>query len=110
MTREESVHILPDNVSYKLAAMSEPLASCVHAMYQKTPLSLHDKILIIGPGTMGLLSLQIAKEIGAFTIVSGTTRDAERLAIAKELGADIVVNTEKEDLEPIVKQVTDGVG
>ena len=110
LTREESVHILPDNVSYKLAAMSEPLASCVHAMYQKTPLSLHDKILIIGPGPMGLLSLQIAKEIGAFTIVSGTTRDEERLDSAKELGADIVVNTEKEDLEPIVKQVTDGVG
>jgi L-iditol 2-dehydrogenase len=66
LTREESAHILPDNVSYKMAAMSEPLASCVHAMYQKTPFTLHDTLLIMGPGPMGLLSLQIAKEIGAF--------------------------------------------
>jgi L-iditol 2-dehydrogenase len=110
LTREESVHILPDNVSYKLAAMSEPLASCVHAMYQKTPFTLHDTLLIMGPGPMGLLSLQIAKEIGAFTIVSGITKDAERLQIAKELGADIIVDTQKEDLAKIVMDATDGVG
>lgn len=110
LTREESVHILPDNVSYKLAAMSEPLASCVHAMYQLTPLDFHDTILIIGPGPMGLLSLQIAKEIGAFTIVSGVTKDADRLKIAKELGADIVVNTQEEDLAQIIADVTNGVG
>lgn len=59
---------------------------------------------------MGLLSLQIAKEIGAFTIVSGVTKDADRLKIAKELGADIVVNTQEEDLAKIVADVTNGVG
>lgn len=90
--------------------MSEPLASCVHAMYQKTPFTLHDTVLIIGPGPMGLLSLQIAKEIGAFTIVSGITKDSDRLEIAKELGADIVVDTQKEDLAKIVMEATNGVG
>ncbi|UVH25130.1 zinc-binding dehydrogenase (plasmid) [Lacticaseibacillus paracasei] len=110
LTREESVHILPDNVSYKMAALSEPLACCVHAMYQKTPFTLHDKLLIMGPGPMGLLSLQIAKEIGAFTIVSGITKDTERLQIAKELGADIVVDTQKEDLAKVIMDATDGVG
>ncbi|ETA73286.1 zinc-binding dehydrogenase [Ligilactobacillus equi] len=110
LSREESLHLLPEGVSFKLAAMSEPLASCVHAMYQKTPFTLHDTLLIIGPGPMGLLSLQIAKEIGAFTIVSGVTKDEERLKIAKELGADIVVNTQKEDLEKIIMDATDGVG
>lgn len=110
LTREESVHLLPDNVSYKLAAMSEPLSCCVHAMYQRTPLNFYDKILIIGPGPMGLLSLQIAKNIGAFVIVSGVTQDEERLQIAKELGADIVVNSQKQDLNKIVMDATDGVG
>ncbi|WP_353989507.1 zinc-binding dehydrogenase [Pediococcus argentinicus] len=110
LTREESCHVLPDNVSYKMAAMSEPLASCVHAMYQKTPFTLHDKILIIGPGPMGLLSLQIAKEIGAYTIVSGITKDSERLQIAKELGADQIVDTQKDDLEKVIMDATDGVG
>ncbi|MCG0912473.1 L-iditol 2-dehydrogenase [Lactiplantibacillus plantarum] len=110
LTREESAHILPDSISYKMAAMSEPLASCVHAMYQKTPFTLHDTLLIMGPGPMGLLSLQIAKEIGAFVIVSGITKDADRLQIAKELGADIIVDTQKEDLAKVVMDATDGVG
>lgn len=110
LTREESVHILPDSVSYKLGAMSEPLASCVHAMYQKSPVEFHDTVLIIGPGPMGLLSLQIAKEIGAFTIVSGIDKDADRLEIAKQLGADLVVNTQKESLEKAIMDATDGIG
>lgn len=110
LTREESCHVLPKNVSYQLAAMSEPLSCCVHAMYQKTPFTLHDTLLIMGPGPMGLLSLQIAKEIGAFTIVSGITKDAERLQIAKELGADIIVDTQKQDLAKVVMDATNGVG
>lgn len=110
LTREESCHVLPDNVSYKLAAMSEPLAGCVHAMYQKTPVKFGDKILIIGPGPMGLLSLQIAKNIGATVIVSGVTKDENRLKIAKELGADYIVDTMKEDLKAVVDKLTNGVG
>jgi L-iditol 2-dehydrogenase len=110
LTRDESCHILPDNVSFKLAAMSEPLAGCVHALYQKTPIKFGDKVLIIGPGPMGLLSLQIAKNIGATVIVSGITKDENRLKIAKELGADYVVDTMKQDLKEVVDKLTDGVG
>lgn len=110
ISREESVHLLPDNVSYKLAAMSEPLACCVHAMYQMTQVKLQDKILIIGPGPMGLLSLQIAKEIGAWTIVSGITKDNDRLKIAQKLGADAIINTQEEDLQKVVDQATNGHG
>ena len=54
--------------------------------------------------------MQIAKEIGAFVIVSGITKDADRLQIAKELGADIIVDTQKEDLAKVVMDATDGVG
>ncbi|KLD59095.1 hypothetical protein WP50_21120, partial [Lactiplantibacillus plantarum] len=50
LTREESAHILPDNVSYKMAAMSEPLASCVHAMYQKINPTIK---IIMGSITLG---------------------------------------------------------
>lgn len=110
LAREESVHILPDTLSYEGAAMTEPLACGVHAMYQKSHLELKDKIIIMGPGPIGLFLLQIAKDIGSFVIMTGIRKDAKRLALAKELGADIVVDTQKEDLAKVVNEATDGYG
>lgn len=110
LAREESIHLLPDGLSYEGAAMSEPLACCVHAMYQKSRLELQDKIIIMGPGPIGLFLLQIAKDIGAFVIMTGITKDAHRLELAKKMGADVIVDTMKEDLAKIVEEVTDGYG
>lgn len=110
LAREESIHILPDSLSYEGAAMSEPLACCVHAMYQLSRLELQDTIIIMGPGPIGLFLLQIAKEIGASVIMTGITKDAHRLELAKSMGADIVVDTLKEDLAAIVQKVTHGRG
>ncbi|WP_141759759.1 zinc-binding dehydrogenase, partial [Enterococcus sp. HMSC066C04] len=64
----------------------------------------------MGPGPIGLFLLQIAKEIGAFVIMTGITKDAHRLELAKKLGADVIVDTMKEDLAKIVNEVTDGYG
>lgn len=110
LAREESIHILPDTLSYEGAAMSEPLACCVHAMYQKSRLELKDTILIIGPGPIGLYLLQIAKEIGSKVIVSGITQDSHRLELAKELGADFIIDTQTDSLEELITNVTDGAG
>ncbi|MGM0214349.1 zinc-binding dehydrogenase [Enterococcus sp. AZ109] len=110
LAREESIHLLPDGLSYEGAAMSEPLACCVHAMYQKSRLELQDKIIIMGPGPIGLFLLQIAKDIGAFVIMTGITKDAHRLELAKKMGADVIVDTMKEDLTQVVEAVTDGYG
>ncbi|MBO1306406.1 zinc-binding dehydrogenase [Enterococcus sp. 669A] len=110
LAREESIHLLPDGLSYEGAAMSEPLACCIHAMYQKSRLELQDKIIIMGPGPIGLFLLQIAKDIGAFVIMTGITKDAHRLELAKKMGADVIVDTMKEDLAKVVEEVTDGYG
>ncbi len=110
LAREESIHLLPDGLSYEGAAMSEPLACCVHAMYQKSRLELQDKIIIMGPGPIGLFLLQIAKDIGAFVIMTGITKDAHRLELAKKMGADVIVDTMKEDLAKVVEEATDGYG
>ena len=110
LAREESIHLLPDGLSYEGAAMSEPLACCVHAMYQKSRLELQDKIIIMGPGPIGLFLLQIAKDIGAFVIMTGITKDAHRLELAKKMGADVIVDTMKEDLAKVVEEATAGYG
>lgn len=110
LVKEKYAHRLPEGLSYEGAAMTEPLACCVHAMYQKSQLDLHDTILIIGPGPIGLFLVQIAKDIGAKVIVTGITKDTHRLALAKKMGADVIVDTQKEDLGTVILAETDGYG
>ncbi len=110
LSREESCHLLPRVVSYEAAALSEPLACTVHAALEKTTVQPNDTVLIIGPGVIGLLLMQVAKAQGAKVIQTGITKDAERLKLAKEIGADVVVDTLTEDLEKIVLDMTDGYG
>ena len=108
--RASAVHRLPEGISFWAGALSEPLACCVHGILERTPLSAGDWVLISGPGTIGLISLQLAKSGGGKAIVLGTDKDEERLALAKKLGADVTINVQSEDPAPRVLELTDGLG
>ncbi len=110
LSREESVHVLPENVSLLSAALTEPLACCVHAALERTTINKDDTVLVIGPGPIGLLLSQVIKSQGARVIITGIDKDKERLELAKKLGIDIVVNVSKESLEDIVLANTEGYG
>lgn len=110
ISREESVHVLPDAVDLKAAALTEPLACCVHAALEKTVVKKEDKVLIFGPGPIGLLQAQVVKAQGAFVILAGITKDQKRLELAKSLGIDVTVDIQKESLEEIVLTYTKGYG
>lgn len=110
ISREESVHVLPNAVDLKAAALTEPLACCVHAALEKTVVKKEDKVLIFGPGPIGLLQAQVVKAQGAFVILAGITKDQKRLELAKSLGIDVTVDIQKESLEEIVLTYTKGYG
>lgn len=110
VSREESVHVLSDKISLEAAALTEPLACCVHAGLEKTTITSDDKVLVFGPGPIGLLQCQVAKAQGAFVILAGITKDKPRLELAKSLGVDIVVDVLEENLEAIVMEHTNGYG
>ena len=96
------VHRIPDHVSDTAAAMTEPLACVCHAIYDLCRIVPGDLVLVSGPGSIGLMALQVAKAHGARVIVSGTGVDTARLELAKKLGADYTVNIEEEDLHGLV--------
>lgn len=110
LSREESVHVLPENVSFLAASLTEPLACCVHAALEKTTINKDDVVLIFGPGPIGLLLSQVVKSQGAYVILSGVTKDKDRLEFGKKLGVDRVVDLLEEDLEKIVMEKTNGYG
>ena len=89
------------------AALSEPLACCVHSV-RNAKLQLGDDVVVIGAGIMGALHIQLAKMSGARVIVSEL--DEVRMEIARKMGADIVINAKETDAVAQVKELTEGRG
>lgn len=96
---EDRVHLLPDNVDFITGALSDPSACAYHAVEELTGVHAGEIALITGPGPMGLFTLQYAKANGVQVVISGRSKDADRLKLAKSLGADLTVNSEEEDLQ-----------
>ncbi|OIJ12576.1 sorbitol dehydrogenase [Anaerobacillus alkalilacustris] len=109
IARKESIHILPGNVDYFTAALTEPLSCSQHGI-AKANIKEGEVVVVLGPGPIGLLTAQIAKDLGATVIITGLDKDTNRLEKAKELGIDVTVNIQNEDIKKIVNELTDGYG
>lgn len=107
---QDRIHRLPDSIDFISGALCEPLACVTHAVMELTTIKAVDVVLVIGPGAIGLLAMQVAKAEGATVIVSGTTVDAERLKMAKKLGADYTVDVMAQDVFSFVNDITGGKG
>src|SRR6266700_3326976 len=57
-------YILPEHLSFREAALIEPISSAVHGMNRLNPRS-GDTFLIVGAGAMGLILVQMALRGGA---------------------------------------------
>ncbi len=97
VVNERQIHRLPDNVDFVAGALTEPLACCVHGVLEMTGLSPNDRVLITGPGPIGLFCLQLVKATGAWAAMCGTSQDFERLPLARELGADATIDVQIQD-------------
>jgi NADPH:quinone reductase-like Zn-dependent oxidoreductase len=83
---------LPDGVgSVAIAAGMLPAISSWVALTKRVPLQQGQSVLVLGAtGTAGQLAVQIAKHLGAGTVVAAG-RDADVLASTRTLGADQLV-------------------
>jgi len=96
---------VPDDIENKEElAIAEPVACVVRAVIERSIVKAGDIVLISGPGTIGLIAVQLAKLQGAFVIVSGLPEDQHRLKLASELGADVVVS-HPEKLNQTIKEI-----
>jgi len=80
-----------------------------YLLYSTYQLKKGDTALIhAAAGGMGLLLVQMAKNIGARVI--GTAGSAEKVKLAREAGADEVINYSQQDFEAETKRLTEGKG
>jgi 2-desacetyl-2-hydroxyethyl bacteriochlorophyllide A dehydrogenase len=90
------VHVIPDALDYRTAALIEPMSTPVHAV--RIAGDVTDKaIVIIGAGTIGLLLLAVVRAHGAKRIVI-TDPLPDKRALAIRLGADIALDAASGDV------------
>jgi L-iditol 2-dehydrogenase len=109
---EYIIHKIPKGVTLEEAALAEPTACVVHSVIDTSPIMPGDVVVVQGPGTMGLLSAQVAKAMGAGKVIlTGVTADQWRFDIAKKLGIDMTLNVQV-DKDPVrtIKEETDNRG
>jgi len=99
---------LPDHVSLAEGALMEPLANAVSVL-RWARVGSGDRVVVIGPGPIGLLALQVARLAQPSALILVGTRD-ERLALGPALGATHIVNIRKEGATENLKQILRGKG
>jgi L-iditol 2-dehydrogenase len=80
-----NLHRIPERLDAHAAAMAEPLACCCHSLLDPDRVGKGDRVLVVGPGPIGLLAAQVARASGGDVHVRGTPRDATRLGAAEAL-------------------------
>ncbi len=102
------VYHLPDEMTWEQGALVEPLGVAMHAV-NLAPIQLMDTVVIVGAGTIGLLTILAARLKGASKIIVSDV-SAHRLEMARRLGADVVVNPAQQDAVAAVQAQTQGQG
>ncbi|MCL4828787.1 MAG: zinc-binding dehydrogenase [Caldilinea sp.] len=108
ITPARNIHELPEDVDFRAGALTEPLACVVHAALTTPTVTPGDVAVIAGPGSIGLLTLQVVKAAGATAVMLGTDADEHRLELARDLGADHVVNVQRSDPASLIGDLTEG--
>jgi L-iditol 2-dehydrogenase len=85
------LHQVPDSLSFEEACLTEPCCVAYNAVVGNSRIMPGDRVLIIGPGTIGILCAAIAKLCGAEVAVMGLKADLPRLEIARLYGCEVLV-------------------
>jgi 2-desacetyl-2-hydroxyethyl bacteriochlorophyllide A dehydrogenase len=104
-----TLYRLPDNLTFEQACMVTTAASPLWAIDLMGGYVAGETMLVLGPGPIGLIAVQLCKALGAERVILSGTRDS-RLEIGKQHGADFVINVRKENLADRVREITQGKG
>lgn len=78
------LHKVPNHLPFEQACLTEPCCVAYNAVVENARIKPGDRVIVLGPGTIGLLCAAMAKLCGADVAVVGLPSDAKRLHIASE--------------------------
>lgn len=99
---QRRLHVIPDELDWRAAAFIEPLGTPVHAVGLAG--GVRDKaVAVLGAGTIGILTLQVARAFGARRVVL-TARSAASRERALAFGADAAIDATAPDAVARVRE------
>lgn len=99
---------LAPGVSDIEAALADPSSNALHAV-RRSGLGLGDRVLVVGAGPIGLLTVQAALLAGARMVIVAEMNPA-RAKLALEMGAAAVIDPASENLDFRVADLTEDQG
>jgi threonine dehydrogenase-like Zn-dependent dehydrogenase len=94
LAHRSQLHPVPDDMDDSVAVLLEPLACAIHAAFRTGPEPNADA-LVVGAGTIGILTLLALRELTAVGHVTVVAKHAAQRALAERLGASSVVSPDE---------------
>ena len=85
------LHRVPAGLAMEQAALTEPCCVAYNAVIQNARIEPGDRVLVLGPGPIGILCAAMARLAGAEVALVGLERDRARLDIAKAYGCHVII-------------------
>jgi L-iditol 2-dehydrogenase len=85
------LHRIPDHLPFEKAALTEPCCVAYNAVVSNAHIVPGDRIVVLGPGPIGILCAALAALRGADVAVVGLERDRVRLDIARQYGCEAII-------------------
>jgi alcohol dehydrogenase/L-iditol 2-dehydrogenase len=85
------LHHIPDTLPFEQACLTEPCCVAYNAVIENSSIKPGHRVVVIGPGTIGILCAAVARLCGADVAVTGLKADEERLKIAAKYGCETIV-------------------
>jgi L-iditol 2-dehydrogenase len=104
-----SLYKLPETLSYKDAVLITTAGTGMYGLDATGGYIAGQDVAIFGPGPVGLMTVQVCKQLGAARVILVGTRES-RLDMGRQLGADSLVNSRVDDPVQAIMKLTGGAG
>ena len=104
---EQHLVPVPEGLDLAVAAVGEPLSVAVHAVDVRVQIEPGQRVVVSGPGPIGIFCGMLAKLRGAEVLLTGVGQDSEsRLPVAERVGLSTANLSEK----PLEEHLRDRFG
>ena len=90
------LHHVPKNLSFEEACLTEPCSVAYNAVVVNSRIRPGDRVVVLGPGTIGILCAAMARLCGAEVALVGLEADRARLGIGTQYGCEGIVGDASE--------------
>jgi alcohol dehydrogenase/L-iditol 2-dehydrogenase len=93
---QRCLHHVPGNISFEEACLTEPCSVAYNAVAVNSNPKPGDRVIVLGPGTIGILCAAVARLCGAEVAIVGLEKDVNRLTSAAHYGCTIITGSADE--------------